>query len=344
MAPPFPNVDLPSRAAVNRAGKAFLEADDLSVREMALETIQQWRRGHTAPLFVVYQTLKNRAKKIDDTAVVSSRMKRMPSIRAKLRRGEVRKLGEMQDFAGCRAVVGTIDDVRKLQSTYNSKRTQYEVTRTSDYIEGPKVDGYRGVHLVVRFRTETSHERLMVEVQLRTWLMHQWSTAVEVVDTFTDSRMKVGEESEGWSEFFLLASALIALEERMPLPPGVPQERSSILCRLRNIGASELIQQLDGFKTAIASSPISGEDRYFVVTLDAAVRSTVIKGFTRKESDAALAEYARQEEAVSDRPDMNVVLVDLDSSKSLERAYPNYFADTSSFISFMREQLGNFPV
>lgn len=333
------DASLPSRGAVTRAGKQLRDRGLEGIDEEALETIKQWRGAHSYPLSVVYQTLRNRAKETSGEAVVSSRLKRLPSIQAKLKRGAVHKLGEMQDFAGCRAVMENLDQVEALRNTYGSKtRTKYFLKSEDDYIALPKADGYRGRHLVVQFKPGNKHAGIMVEIQLRTQRMHQWSTAVEIVDTFKNSSLKGGAQVEGWSRFFLLTSALIALEEGTPVPEGAPKERRDVIDELKGCGADTCVEQLRSYARAVKADSGDQAGRYFVVMIDTLLGYTLIRGY--KGFSAANEEYTRLERKLSRRPEANVVLVDTDSAASLRRAYPNYFADTSAFTTFLSEQLG----
>jgi hypothetical protein len=56
-----------------------------------------------------------------------------------------------------------------------------------NYIEKPKPDGYRGVHLIIKYRSTAKREYKdqNIEVQIRSRLQHAWATAVETCETFT---------------------------------------------------------------------------------------------------------------------------------------------------------------
>ncbi|MDU0969356.1 MAG: RelA/SpoT domain-containing protein [Actinomycetaceae bacterium] len=271
--------------------------------------------------------------------MISSRLKRMPSIKAKLKRGVVRKLGEMQDFAGCRAVVHSIDEVNRLCEKYDKPTKKYArlPKATYDYIASPKDDGYRSRHMVVRWNDEP-YAGILVEIQVRTQFMHAWSTAVEVVDTFIRSALKSGQQQEQWSRFFLLASWLIADMEGTPYPPGTPGSRGEIVAELRDIGAP-LIDLLKSFTSASADVDTREDGPYFVVTVDTAQQATVIRPYRRRNFEEALAEYQRQEIALRLRPDSNAVLVNVNSVAGLRRAYPNYFADTKQLTAFIEREI-----
>src|SRR3984957_20076749 len=72
-----------------------------------LSVIDNWRSSHALPLQTIKMMLKGRALSVDDTAVVAQRLKRLPSIRAKLNRGPMR-LQKMQDLGVSRALLPTV--------------------------------------------------------------------------------------------------------------------------------------------------------------------------------------------------------------------------------------------
>ena len=56
------------------------------------------------------------------------------------------QLSSMQDVGGCRAVLASIAEVRRIQRRLSKNRPPL---RVSDYIAEPRESGYRGVHVVV---------------------------------------------------------------------------------------------------------------------------------------------------------------------------------------------------
>lgn len=80
------------------------------------------------------------------------------------------QLATMQDIGGCRAVLASIDEVRKVQRRLSKNRPPL---RISDYVENPRPSGYRGVHVIVQY------DGRKIEVQLRTKVMHEWAITVE---------------------------------------------------------------------------------------------------------------------------------------------------------------------
>lgn len=105
---------------------------------------------------------------------VSQRLKRVPTILDKLAREPTLALAKMQDIGGCRAVLSSIDEVRRVEARLRKNRPP---VRYSDYITHPRSSGYRGVHVVVRY--EGHGVERSIEVQLRTQAMHDWAITVE---------------------------------------------------------------------------------------------------------------------------------------------------------------------
>lgn len=181
-----------SREQVRRAGRDFI---DMSLspadREKAREVINNWRTAHRFPLNTVQVGLRGKVRRLSSgDPVVAQRTKRLPSIVKKLKRFDKMDLPRMHDIGGCRGVVETIDEVRAIEDSYVSGKSQSrgQVGRHDDYIASPKLDGYRGVHVVVNYQGENEQRvwsGLRVEVQVRTKMQHAWATALETVDTFT---------------------------------------------------------------------------------------------------------------------------------------------------------------
>lgn len=113
---------------------------------------------------------------------VSQRLKRIPTIIDKLVREPTMQLANMQDIGGCRAVLNSFDEVRRVQRRLSKNRPPL---RVSDYIAEPRASGYRGVHVVVQY------DGRPVEVQLRTQAMHEWA--------ITKPRNTPASTSCGWS-------------------------------------------------------------------------------------------------------------------------------------------------
>lgn len=102
---------------VNKARNQLVSSSNTAELEnlKAMDVIDNWRASHAYPAKSFYVTLKKHACKVSPKALVAQRIKRLPSIVAKLAREESMRLSQMQDIAGCRAVVSNVEQVGKLR-------------------------------------------------------------------------------------------------------------------------------------------------------------------------------------------------------------------------------------
>jgi putative GTP pyrophosphokinase len=212
-----------SRSAVNRAGDILRELMAVSGTEAltriepervaaALDTLSEWRALHAKPLQAATMGLRSRVATAGGSQIeVSQRLKRIPTILDKLRREPGMELGRMDDIGGCRAVLRDLDEVRRVQSRYASDPV---TVRIKDYILEPKDDGYRAVHVIVKYRERR------IEVQLRTRIQHEWAYTVEGVTARFGLDVKAGGGPPAVREWFVAVSEAMALEEHgQPVGP-----------------------------------------------------------------------------------------------------------------------------
>jgi hypothetical protein len=209
-------VNVPSGSQVKKAGstiRKFMRGDHNDVDRVfaAIDLMEAWRRAHYTPLVTANNGLRSRARTVGVTAEITQRLKRRQTILEKLRREPTLDLSRMQDIGGCRAVVGTIDDLRKLERQVRNGRLK--VVDYSDYIESPRASGYRGVHIVVRYGERN------VEIQLRTETMHRWALAAEGYSGQIGENLKQ-DGDHPIQQFLAVASDMMALTELgEPIPP-----------------------------------------------------------------------------------------------------------------------------
>ena len=177
---------------VNRAGKTLIDpnASPLAHSE-ALEVFENWRASHSYPMNWFHKSLTALAGSLSN---VVQRPKRLEAVQAKLLRKPNLKLGAMNDIAGVRVIVPTIDGFDRFVQKCKAAWADHELKRPDDYIGNPRPDtGYRSLHLIYRFKgTDPSFDGRLVEVQIRTGLQHAWATAVETVDLFQRQTLKFG--------------------------------------------------------------------------------------------------------------------------------------------------------
>ena len=114
---------------------------------------------------------------------VGSRIKAIDSVVAKLQRKET-SLSTMQDIAGCRLTVPTMDDLQTATGWLHDNLT---IERTKDYTRQGQKGGYRAVHLIV----VTASGRY-AEIQIRTEVQHAWANLSEKLAYSIDRLIKAG--------------------------------------------------------------------------------------------------------------------------------------------------------
>ncbi|MFA7324770.1 MAG: RelA/SpoT domain-containing protein [Candidatus Nanopelagicales bacterium] len=191
----------------------------------ALLTIFQYRSEHQEPLNTAQMGLRSavRTEGLDPTGKVSSRLKQERTIVDKLRREATLSLSRMADIGGCRAILPTVAAVqdvrRRLEKDTSARHHEY----TRDYIKTPRGSGYRGMHVILRYKGR------LVEMQLRTPVMHAWALAVESLSMRhgEDYKGELHEPVTGWLSSI---SAAMALEE---VGQEVPEELLREIARQR---------------------------------------------------------------------------------------------------------------
>lgn len=332
---------------VDRAAWALLKK--LPPREAAeqLEIVNNWRAAHSFPLNTLTVLTKLKAPQIDPAAEVVQRIKRLPSILHKLQRFEGLRLSQMQDIGGCRAVLATIDDIWKLNDAFSKSRMRHELAKTDDYLARPQSSGYRGVHLIYKYKSARSPEfnGRKIEIQLRTVLQHAWATAVETVGTFIGDALKSSLGDDQWLRFFKLMGTVIAQQEGTSPVPDTPTDSAELIAELYHIATElDVSTRLRSYRDALQyiQEPlgVTANLKYYLLELNAVDRSVNIRGYEKSDLEEAISDYADAE----DRTDIDVVLVSADSVAALQKAYPNYFADTRVFLGLLEDALTGKPL
>jgi len=152
-----------SNSQVDRLGEALRAGVTPETRDAYIE----YREEFTEALAEV----TSRVLTLLPESEVSSRRKTLDTVVAKLHRTPMR-LSQMQDIAGCRAVVETLGEqdvaVGMIEEAFADHRT--EDLREKAFA------GYRAVHVIVRASTGRR-----VEVQVRTRIQNQWAQLSEKI-------------------------------------------------------------------------------------------------------------------------------------------------------------------
>ncbi len=140
---------------VRRAGEALrghIPMNSDTEREAALKVFEianSWRDSHLYPMKKVRAELRGQLQKLKlaGTGLTVARLKTMPSIRRKLRSIPAH-LTQIQDLAGCRVIVPSMDVVRRIID-FNRGECFHVYFDEKNYMENPKEDGYRSFHRIL---------------------------------------------------------------------------------------------------------------------------------------------------------------------------------------------------
>jgi hypothetical protein len=337
------------KAEVNRAGRCLIATDgatSLMERDRMLEVINNWRSSHSFPLQCLKMGLLRRAKAVDPKAIIAQRLKRLPSIDAKLRLRPWMNLTQMQDIGGARAIVRSVTAAEKLIEKFrtgNAKNPKrgHQFHKHNDYIQHPKDDGYRSYHLIYRYRSVDRKHRgyndLKIEIQIRSRLQHAWATAVETVQTFTGQALKSSGGEKDWRRFFALMGTAIALREKRPPVPNTPTNKYQLVEELKELNERLKVETvLHAWRVSIRELPMKvGLDTSAILLyLDPEKRALEFTPFTLEQLPKAHESYLTLEKKIAEMTTSGAqaVLVWVNSLQSLRRAYPNYYLDTTVFV------------
>ncbi len=327
-----------SKSKIVRAGKLIAGSHEWPTDELyaAFKDAHAWREAHILPMRGMRAELGRLARKVEPSTVTAARLKRMSSIRRKLKRD--RTLYQIQDISGCRAIMPSMAGVESLTKGYiEDLVSKHELIDQDDYIAAPKRDGYRSRHLVLKYsgtEDETGGNRLAVEIQIRSRMQHAWATAVEAVGFVRNENLKLGEGSADWLRLFQLMSGEIAAMERCPIPACCPEkerERRQEICELDNrLGA---IKSMESYNQALwrAEDYVGIKGYSYLLSYDV------------KSGEVSVSEYSTYRRAARQYTntelfsgDSNAVMVEVDGLAELKAAYPNYFLDVSEFVKRLK--------
>jgi putative GTP pyrophosphokinase len=346
----FPSVPSLTKSAINRAGKTIKVADPSSAEYAdAISVVNAWRVAHAYPINTFNATLRKKTKKYPGT-IVAQRLKRLPTIIDKLCRHNGMALTSMQDIGGVRAIVPSIADLKDLRDNYVLRGNfTHEFLYENDYITIPKPDGYRGIHLIygynntlTRYGDSSQYRGLIIELQFRTLLQHQWATAVETAGVMRREGLKYQKGDSKWLEFFELVSSIFAIAE----DTAVLEKHTSMNTDLIFESTYRLIVELkvlDVMKSwSVAAKALHREGMggyYNIILLNTSTSPSTVRiiPFSKDSIDSASKRYAELETKSILDGTPEPVLVSVGGLKNLQKAYPNYFLDILDFVKRVEE-------
>jgi hypothetical protein len=340
-----------TKSQIKNIGKKLRSSEVSSkISNTDLETLNLWRSHHSPSLKYYAKLIKDESFKLgidESDFTVTQRLKRIHSIILKLKRFENMQLSTMDDIAGLRIVVDSIEQVNRLMTVLKEKIGKNKIVKLNNYITHPKSDGYRSVHIIYKVSKIPS---IHIELQIRSMLQHYWATGVEVFGTLEKTSFKTGDGNLEWKEFFNLLSSRFAIKERATVlsqheiltPVQIEKEL------VKKIKDMNIIEQLNAY-TSVYTSNWRNErskgrsGKYALLTLDTVTSTTKVSIYPENKFSIALEDYSEIEKVHHSSSEINVVLVNLDNINNLEKAYPNYFMDTKVLSNYLSKiVLGEF--
>lgn len=310
----------------------------------ALKILSYWRAKHSYVLNIFHNRLKKFSKKIDKYSFTSQRLKRTSSIIKKLNRYTTR-LTQIQDMAGCRAVLSNVKLAKIVYEKYYLRGDlKHELINKQDYITYPKPDGYRSIHLIYKYKSDKQNKNngLLVEIQIRSKLQHLWATAVETTSFFIGNSLKLNEGEKKWKEFFKLVSSAFAIIEESPLVPNTPINKEKLYCEIKKQEKElKFLEKLNEWTNSIREIEqlTKTNKELFLLKLDTNLKELNIKAYSKRQEKAAIKNYIDYEKDIYEKKGYDIVLVSTDKITNLKKAYPNYFLDTKEFIKQLKKIL-----
>lgn len=176
------------------------EVEKIILQTLSEQAYRDWLHAHAAPYFELmayyrcammevetkFRVLsEERTLRYDYNPVeaVKTRLKRPESIVRKMDRYGVPLTADnmeatLNDVAGVRVICSFISDIYSLADAL-LKQDDVTLIRRKDYIQHPKENGYRSLHLIIEIPVFLHDQKRMmkVEVQLRTTAMDWWASA-----------------------------------------------------------------------------------------------------------------------------------------------------------------------
>lgn len=331
-----------SPTELNRAGKTLVTPGATPVvRAEAVATVSEWRSSHAFPLNTLQNWLRGHARAVSKRSVVAQRLKRLESVENKLRRFPTMKLSQIQDFGGCRAIMPSLTDVSAVVKRLKSSTSKHELKNEKNYISSPAPSGYRSYHLIYRYNAAQAnfYTRHFIEIQIRTKAQHDWATAVEICGMFLRQDLKSGFGDPEYLEFFRLAGDLFFADE-IGVLGGTDQQISQKRRALKDLADSlRIVERIGAFRSSVnwgEKIRIRGKDNViivFFIDLSKSFSTIQASRFPRERLNEATELYSSLEKRIADGYPGNAVLVSTEKFTQIRKAYPNYFLDSSSFVS-----------
>ncbi|MBO5287130.1 MAG: GTP pyrophosphokinase family protein [Clostridia bacterium] len=145
----------------------------------------------------------------------------------------------IHDIAGVRVICSYIDDVYLVANAL-LKQDDISLVAKKDYIENPKENGYRSLHLIVKVPVFLSEQRLdmEVEVQIRTIAMDFWASLehqLQYKKEFDGKNILVDELHGCAEKISKIDNDMMQIRFKMEALADIPTDDEILLERIRKI-------------------------------------------------------------------------------------------------------------
>lgn len=192
----------------------------------------------------ILSTEFNLKHKRNPISSIHTRLKRTESIMEKLMKNglpltidSIEK--NIHDLAGIRVICSYIDDIYSIADAL-LKQDDVTLIARKDYIENPKPNGYRSLHLIISipvFLADTKKE-VKVEVQIRTIAMDFWASLEHQIKYKQDipTQSMICDELKACADVIAETDRkMLKLREQIELAEDVPTEEDVLFERLRKL-------------------------------------------------------------------------------------------------------------
>jgi ppGpp synthetase/RelA/SpoT-type nucleotidyltranferase len=294
---------------INRLGETLRNGD---ISASAYRKLAEFRESFHDSISTIYTYCCMVAETIEHDSLVVARLKRYSTIANKMTRFPSMKLSQLDDIAGCRIIFKDEASIYKFLATIQSN-DEISILKVKDYIKEPRDSGYKSLHLIVSAQNNSRK----VEIQVRTFEHHSWSTLVEITDTIFETKLK--EESLPEDFFF----ALKALSKPIDTLTEKELEQIVELDKEKNYLEKVMgvfINNIERSTKLWNSTNPYKKKEYFIVTVEDRTNTQIRSYLSAKKAER---EYLEIQIA---KPDSNSVLVHLKKPtfSNLLRSYSNY--------------------
>lgn len=329
-----------SKYTKKQISKAWFELANWKIDDSYLDVVNEFRYSHEVPT----KKLLALISKNDLIKLSSRRLKRTPAIVHKIKRSidvwNKTQLSRMQDVWGCRWILDSVTDINTLyDSILEYWIDWFIVKRHVNYISAPKKDWYRWVHIIFECSDWSSFDWLMVELQLRTKLQHSRSTAIEIIDSINETKMKFWEWDSDFKKFFKWISVLFEWKEWIRRSSRNKAKRNALkLQKGLNVLWQLQIRTLSydfvrRYQTKSWKKNIKWD---IILQLTRDNKNINIKPYHWKTTEELKELYLELEKLYIRSNNIDIVYL---SSEEIDTAYPNYVWDAKIFIKECHELL-----